>query len=238
MMNSNGGQMFLKHVMEFEHQLQRAERIKIFEKIGRPTDLRKPSDIAADEFDAEWKKLRARLNMHGIDLDACSPNVTSRHLYQFTVEELIHHEVENIAMEGMMTCFIYDEFHPDFVYENTRIALDDCIHYFFDKNSFFDHHYADRIQLNDYASLSKAELKQIVYNFKKRFDQIMPIHLGATECKLNETDCIVKGLYEIVFMIRGKSMIKKGSWTVRFIYNNAIGYWDITNVHINGIEIF
>ena len=238
MQNKIGSHLFLKHVMEFEHQLQKAERVRVYAKVGCPTHFRNASEILLEEFDEEWKKLRKHLNDHGVDLDACSPNVTSRDLYKFTIEELFFHEIENIAMNGITTCFIYDEFHPDFVYENTRIALDDCIHYLFDQNSFFDHHYADRIQLNQYTNLSKSELKQIVSNFKKKFDQVMPIHLGAVDCKINNSNCIVKGLYEIVFMLRGKSLIKKGNWTVQFTYNNSTGYWDIINVQLSGIEIF
>lgn len=238
MHNKTGSHLFLKQIMEFEHQLQKAERIRIYDKVGRPTHFRIPADMLPEDFDEEWKKLRKHLNDHGVDLDACSPNVSSRDLYKFTLEELFFHEIENIAMNGIMMCFIYDEFHPDYVYENTRIAVDDCIHYIFDQHTFFDHHYAERIQLNQYTGLAKSELKLIVHNFKKKFDQIMPIHLGASDCRIKDGNCLVRGLYEIVFMIRGKSLLKKGNWTVQSTYNNSTGYWDIFNVQLSGIEIF
>jgi hypothetical protein len=228
---------FLRSVMEYEKQFEKGERITVFDKLGKPNQFRPVNEIADNEIDQEWISLFEFMQERGIELSVCSPNVNARELYRFTLEELFEAETDNISLPGMMTCFIYDEFHPDDKYENARVAVEDCIHYFFDKEFFFEHHFAQSVQVNQHRNLSRDELKFIVQNFKKQYEEIVPMEVRSTSCHIQDDTCTVHGRYEAAMIMKGKSKIKKGYWTVEFSRDEQLGYWYINNVQIRGLVI-
>ena len=228
---------FLRSVMEFEKQWETGERVKVFDKLGRPIQFKPVNQIADEQIDNEWAILYEFMQSKGIELDACSPNVTARELYRFTLEELFNYETDNINMPGMMTCFIYDEFHPDAEYENSQKAVDYAIDYVFGKTSFYDHHFAESISFNQHKNLSKMEFNNVVENLKNHYEEITLGHTKATGCTINEMHCAVHGYYEAAITIGGKSRLKKGHWSVSFQLDQESGYWDINDVQIRGVEI-
>jgi len=143
----------------------------------------------------------------------------------------------DINMPGMMTCFIYDEFHPDAEYENSQKAVDYAIDYVFGKTSFYDHHFAESISFNQHKNLSKMEFNNVVENLKNHYEEITLGHTKATGCTINEMHCAVHGYYEAAITIGGKSRLKKGHWSVSFQLDQESGYWDINDVQIRGVEI-
>jgi hypothetical protein len=227
---------FLRSVMEFEKHFESGERIKVFDKLGRPTQFKPVCEIHDDEIDNEWVNLYEFMQERGIELSVCSPKIKARELYRFTIEELFECETDNINMPGMMTCFIYDEFHPDHEYENSRIAVEDCLHYFFDKSSYFDHHFAERVTVNQHQHLSKQELQYLVERFKQQYEEIVPGHMSIRNCEIKGRECSVTGCYEVGLMLHKKSVLKNGHWTVDFELNEELGYWDINNVQIRGLD--
>ena len=228
---------FLRSVMEYEKQFEKGERIKVFDKLGRPKHFKPVKEISDTDIENEWIVLLEFMRQKGIELSVCSPNVGPRELYRFATEELFEVETDNINMPGMMTCFIYDEFHPDYVYDNSRIAVDNCINYFFDKSSFYDHYFADKIRANQHHALSKAELEYVVQNFKNQFDQIVPVHIESRTCSIQDDQCVVKGWYEAAFMINERSEIKRGDWIVQLYLDKQSEYWEINDVQISGIHL-
>src|SRR5690349_7475369 len=104
---------FLSNIIDFEKQFDEGRRITVYEKLGKPEKFKPVKDIPSAQFGKAWKDLSVYLEKNGIGLDACSPNVTDQELYRFVIEELFNHEIDDINIPGMMTCFIYDEFHPD-----------------------------------------------------------------------------------------------------------------------------
>ena len=228
---------FLRSVMEYEKQFESGGRITVFDKLGKPNHFKPVKEISDGEIDQEWIKLYEFMQERGVELSVCSPNVSSRELYRFTVEELFGAECDNISMPGMMTCFIYDEFHPDDKYENERMAVEDCINYFFDKGVFFEHHFAESVQVNQHRNLSREELKFIVQNFKKQYEEIMPMRIRSTSCQIDNDHCIVHGTYEAAMIVNEKSKLKNGYWVVEFFRDEQLGYWYIHNVQLRGLTI-
>jgi hypothetical protein len=111
------------------------------------------------------------------------------------------------------------------------------MNYFFDKAAFQDHHYAEKVRLNHHNNLSRAELKYVVQNFKKEYDDLVPVHIKVARCRLNGHHCFVNGFYEAAFMTKGKSELKRGDWMVGFQLDKDAGYWDINEIQIRGIKI-
>src|SRR5262249_50968088 len=115
--------IFLKGVMETEKLFENGKMIRIGDKLGRPARFKPAAELSDVEIKNAWKALRKHMNKHGIDLGTCSPNIPARELYRFTLEELYEQEIQETELRGWTTHFIYDEFHPDIVYDNGQMAM-------------------------------------------------------------------------------------------------------------------
>src|SRR5688500_7056147 len=122
---------FLQSVLDYENMYKNVVQVSVHEKIGLPTQFKPVNEITDDCIQQEWISLYNYMHSHGVDLNVSSPNITARQLYRFATEELFKMETDDTSMPGLMTCFFYDEFHPDYKYDNQRSAVDDCIMYFF-----------------------------------------------------------------------------------------------------------
>lgn len=227
---------FLNSIMAFEMPEQEKQLFKVFDKIGRPGNFKPVEQIPPGKITDAWLRLHKYLNTYGIELFCCSPNVTAKELYRFTTTELFNIEIENTRIPGSKNCFIYDDFYPDHKYENTRIATEECINFFFRKGEFYDFHFADKVQLNGYPGIPKPDLKYVVQNFKNIYDKIEIKFIKAKKCTITEEICIVTGLYEAVLLFNEQSTAKHDNWAVQLVFKKELGLWLITKVQIKGIN--
>jgi hypothetical protein len=229
---------FLKNVMEFERQFDEQKLIKVFDKIGRPTHFKPASEIDDSTIDTAWENLAAHLANHGISLSACSPQVTKRELYRFTTEELFHFEMNDMNIPGMVHGYIYDEFHPDPVYETTRAAVEDCMQDIFRKEPLeWMSYYNDKdLRLNDRHPLTDEQFKTWINNFKKAYDGFIGTRISDVECVVDQKVSTVKGSYKTGAVIPGEVVPLKGNWTVQLEFDDELGYWYIFNVQIEGVK--
>jgi len=227
---------FLRNIMEFEKQFDQHKVTTVFDKIGKPKKFRPASEISDDAIEDAWTELHNYMLEHGVDLSASSPKVTARELYRFTVEELFEHETDDIDMPGMISGFIYDEFYPDYEYDNTHYAVDDCIKIILEKNALdYTPHLAKKITLNNHENLSQESYKAIINQFKEAFDDIELHTAEAESCTIVETFCTVKGTYSATGFIGSDKLEWDNNWTVIFHFDDELGYWDIASVQIKGI---
>ena len=100
-----------------------------------------------------------------------SPKVTTRDLYRFTIEELFEHEMDDIDLPGTVSCFTYDEFHPDHEYENKRTSVEDVIQHIFENEPYqWMHHFRrENLRLNEHFPLKEDEFKTLVNRFKEAY---------------------------------------------------------------------
>lgn len=228
---------FLNNVMAFEKQFDEMKTIKVFDKIGRPGHFKPVSEIPDAEISKAWEELLAYLNKYNIDLDVCSPNISDRELYRFTVEELFEHETDDMNLPGWTTNFIYDEFHPDPVYDNTRAAMHDCIGMILEKRPMeWTHHFIDEgLQLNSHYPLSKHDFKNIINRFKLVYDDIQIDEISVDNCSVDEKISTVTGAYAAMATLGKDRLPLSGNWKVVFHINEEIGYWYIAVVEMGGI---
>jgi len=229
---------FLNNIMAFEQQYERHKTIKIFEKIGKPDHFKPVGQIDDSGIEEAWRELRQYMNEHGVDLDACSPNISPRELYRFATEELFDHETDDIDLPGWSTNFIYDEFYPDPVYDNTRVATEDCIKHILEKEPLqWTHHFRDEgLRLNEHFPLTIEEFKAIVNRFKDAYEGLKITEVTAPTCVVNDTESFVEGEYSVSATVGRDSDLLTGSWKVIFQNDQESGYWYITGVHIEGIK--
>jgi hypothetical protein len=229
---------FLNSVMAFEKQFEQYKTIKVYDKIGRPSHFKPASEIPDEEIDKAWSDLRAYLNERNIDLDACSPNISTRELYRFTTEELFEHETDDMDLPGWTTNFIYDEFHPDPVYDNTRVATEDCISCILQKEPMeWTHHFQkEGLRLNKHTALPIDEFKDIVNRFKMAYDEIEINEIAESKCVVDDELSTVTGAYSINVSIGTEKQSLSGTWEVLLHFDKELGYWYVAEVAITGID--
>ena len=229
--------LFLKNIIDFEEQLENSERITVFERIGKPRHFKSPTEINDPELENLWIELSELMSNNGITLDCCSPNISKRELYRFVVEELFQHEIDKIALPGWYTTFIYDEFHPDPVYENSTAAIEECRQILGEEQMRWLHNFRkENLRLNDHYPLTEVGLKDVVNRFKEAYDELEIIEIKDNFCSVTENESRVKGVYEVKAVIGKESILLRGDWAVRFEWNPQVGYWYISEVLIEGIS--
>ena len=228
---------FLNYIMDFEQQETRAVERTVFEVLGSPQQFPVAGDIAEDKIRELLQALLSYMKERGIELTVFSPNVKPFELYRFITEELFRHRMLHMDMPGMATCFIYDEFHPDHPYENSRTAMNECIREIFNGNDLqWTFQYEQVIQLNDHTDLSLESFRRKINGFKQRYEHIEPINIELLDCTLSEDSCLVTGKYEVCLTTPAEHWLKTGLWSVRFRYWEELDIWMITNIQIEGIE--
>ena len=228
---------FLRNIMEFEKQFDQRKVTTVYDKLGQPQQFNTSGEIDDAHIEKAWEELHAYMMEHGIELSAISPKITSRELYRFTTEELFEHETDDIDMPGMISGFIYDEFYPDYEYENTNYAIDDCIKLILSKDTVDQMpHLAKKITLNNHENLAQDSYKTIINQFKNAFDDIILHSVEAKGCTIEETVCTVKGNYVAEGIIDNDKVEWNSEFTVVFNFDDELGYWDIVAVEIKGIS--
>ena len=229
---------FLNNMAAFEKQFDEHKTIKVFDKIGRPEQFKPVNEVPDSEINKAWNELRDYMNEYGIDLDVCSPNITVRELYRFTIEELFDPETDDMNLPGWSTNFIYDEFHPDPVYDNTKIATGDCINYILEKEPMeWTHHFRkEGLRLNDHFPLSIDEFRDIVNRFKMAYDDLEITELSGINCSVNDKLSTITGTYSVVACVGSNNHTLSGDWKVVLELDEEFGYWYINRVEIAGIK--
>ncbi len=228
---------FLRNVIEFEKQFEEHKTIKVFDKIGRPTQFKPAVEIPDKEMDKAWNDLSDHLGEYGISLDVCSPNISKRELYRFTIEELFVYEMGDMNIPGMMHGFIYDEFHPDPVYDNSRMVEQNLFRDIFRKEDlFYEIDYdKDNFIFNDTLYENRESFIEMINRFKSLFDKIRLLKCTVTNCVVKEKDCLVKGNYKASVKSGNHKMNYSGSFKVDLVLND-MDYWYFKNIQIDGFN--
>jgi hypothetical protein len=116
---------FLKQMMQFEENYEKAEYISLYEKIGKPT-FKPLEELSTNEKKDEIKRLTEIMESHGIMLDINEGPYDDDVIYTFIIKELFEQEVEKESLiEGGFWHFCYEEFHP-----NDKVEIEKNTHEF------------------------------------------------------------------------------------------------------------
>jgi hypothetical protein len=225
---------FLKNVMAFEKQFEERKTIKLFDKIGRPQQFKPVNEISDNDIDKAWKDLDDYLSERGINLDVCSPNISNRELYRFTTEELFEHEMDDMNLPEWSSNFIYDEFHPDPVYDNSRMVEQNLFGDIFCKSDLFYEINYDKegFVFNDKLYETRESFIEMINRFKSIFDEIELIECRIGNCEVKETECAVIGNYRAVAKSGINETVFKGNFKVEMILND-MDYWYFKKIQVD-----
>ncbi|MFT3676157.1 MAG: hypothetical protein QM781_09690 [Chitinophagaceae bacterium] len=229
---------FIHRVMEFERQYALKKYIKVGKRLGHPVHFKPVSEIPENEMDQAWDELHNYMRQHGISLSACSPSVSSRDLYRFALGEMLDLDVSDIDIPDLIHCFVYDEFFPDPVYEATQTACHFAVKALLENQpiNIPFHFWEDNLRLNQYAGLTRDELKNIVNRFKRYYTDLIPNEIVCTDCQIMHPFCYTEGFYSILASLNGKTWLTKANWRVLLEFDTTNGYWNIREVEIDELE--
>ena len=229
---------FLNYIMAYEKQAVERKMIKIFDKIERPNHFKPVNEIPDDEIENAWNNLDEYLRKYSIELSVCSPNISDRELYRFTTEELFNHEMDDMNLPGMMSCFTYDEFYPDYKYDNTRHAVEDCIEVILKKKHFdwMPLLKKENLRINDHYPVSEKEYINLINRFKDAYEDIQLQEMNDPVCTIEGNSCYVKGNYDVTLTFSSEEIFINGEWMVEYEFDEDFGFWEIANVQVEGIN--
>lgn len=205
---------FLANIEAFEKNYRQSETILLYDFIKKP-DYMAVHAISDDRISAELERIMKILNQNGIHLDTNCP-VEERELYRFITEELFVHEMDNMRIEGMMNCFIYEEFHPNHENDIRNLCNDGIKSYLNKETDYYTNHF------------TKEAKESAWYNdFRDAFESFSLHHFQITNLNMNGITASVT--FNIAFsgIMEGSSEKQhfKGEGSVELL--SHYDYWSI-----------
>ncbi|HWD86647.1 MAG TPA: hypothetical protein VG367_00875 [Mucilaginibacter sp.] len=229
---------FLKQVMAFEQNYAIAKRVKIFDLLGQPA-FKKADELDDEQVNAELEKATALLAERNIDINF-SGTYDSRTKYSFIIDELFEHEADDFTLEGMATCFDYEEFHPNHeldIENRTKEFLNGWFEKDLDKRNWcFD----ETFILPDRTTLNK---KLVTDKIKTVFDFYGPF----TDCDYKILDIGFQltdegGMGHAEGLVKYKSNLEnnepidiRGPFKL-YLSSTTYGWWSIFHIVFPGFE--
>lgn len=235
---------WLNYIEQFEEQHKRNVQTTVYKFIGEPK-YKKTSEIQDKDLIAELDRICEILHNNGIFLDTLC-EVDDRELYRFITEELFEQEIDDMRIEGMMTNFIYEEFHP-----NAKYDIESAFDYFFRMTlgkseniggTGYDLLYIDtkNYQNSEGTQIDEEIVLKKINNFLDSFDHFEIISIEIIDISINkeETNALLtfKTNYEGCFENNEESFVFKGNGEFK-LKPSEYGGWDIYNIKMPGLEI-
>ncbi len=114
---------WLENIEKFEEQFNNCKTTTVWEYVGKP-EFELLNELEPSEISSELERLMDIMNKNNVCLDTLK-DVDDKELYRFITEELFKEETDDMQIEGMMTNFIYEEFHP-----NAELDIEQAYDYF------------------------------------------------------------------------------------------------------------
>jgi hypothetical protein len=172
---------WLNYVTEFERQFENAKRTSIRKRLGSPTF--KPLDEIPPA--AEIDLVLDLLSSINVAVD-CLAEVRDEDFYRFLTTELIDEEIDDISIEGMRHCFIYEEFHPNDEYD-AKSGAEDFLWSLFER---YEEHAARAFSEDEgYDPLGRRitcpEMQNLIHSFYDSFAAFTAHRFECTNCSLD-----------------------------------------------------
>jgi hypothetical protein len=155
-------------VIDFDRQFENAQKITVFEKLGKPY-FRPSESLSDDEIDVKIEKLFHLMESHGLALNViCDYEDENRLIYSFITKEFFHEEIDDIKIPGLVNNFTYEDFYPNEAYDIEHACHDFIWMFLNKKNNFYKkYHYKDaenHLEINAFRKQFKT-FKTLLYNF-------------------------------------------------------------------------
>lgn len=235
---------WLNSIEAFEKQFDNAKRTTVWEYMGNPA-YKTIVELKPPEISKELERLYELMDEKGISLSTLC-EVEDAELYRFITEELFQEEMDDIRIPGMMSCFTYEEFHP-----NVKWDIQQAIDYFFRMTmgkmeniggSGYDLLYIDTENHKDSTGnkIEKQKVVDCINNFLDSFDKFEVVTYNEKTFEINQE----KSDAHVTFSIHYKGLFESSSETVEFrgdgcfrLKPSEYGGWEMYHIDLPGLTI-
>jgi hypothetical protein len=229
---------WLDYITEFERQFENAKQISVRERIGNPP-LKPLAQIPDSDLAPELSRILDVLAEHNIVIDFLHPQ-DDREMYRFITEELLDEMTDDIHIPGMVSHFIYEEFHPNDE-DDITAAIDEFLYALFKEElknpeSMF-YHTVSRENMHDANGkpLNMMEFKELVSDFYEAY----PVVVGHS---IEVNNIVIDGDHSTAQAnINWRAIPKNNKAAVRHqglsefkLTRSIYGGWDIIQASIPG----
>ncbi len=209
---------FLNSVEAFENSFRNAKPILLYDFIERPVFI-PVADIPDSQVSVELDRIMNMLNKNGIQLDTLC-DVEEREIYRFVTEELFVHEMDNMRIPGMMTCFIYEEFHPNHEYDLRRYSFEGIEAFLNKEAEYYEGHFTKE-------AVESAWFR----TFRDAFGSFSIQHFEITDITTGDINALVSFNIDFTGIIEGSTLKQNyaGTGSIEFLYQ--YGYWYIEMIN-------
>lgn len=178
---------WLDYIKQFEDQLSKRKKILLYDLIERP-QFPKTDTLTDADLPEQLARIKDLLHNHSIVVDSTA-GVPDREMYRFITEELFNEETNDIQVTGLITCFVYEEYHPNHEYD-IRNRCTEFVNHVLDKTREWAPGYlglADELYANN-GILSKTEVTNKIINFRDSFSRLVIMEFRINTVHINGTD--------------------------------------------------
>lgn len=213
---------FLDYVIEFEKKAENAKKITVFEKIGKPyfkpiTEIKKKKElrIALDEILNTMIKYNIVLDV------VCDYENEDELIYNFIINELFNEEIDDISIPGLISHFIYEEFHPNHQYDLVNQTIDFIEMFLKKENDFYE-----KVHEKD------ADNHIEINTFRSLFEKFEMISFDITSIDFNDSEAKTEFKIEF-YAIQEKEKLKfSGEGSISFVFQYGFWYPKLINLPI------
>ena len=222
---------WLNNISSFEQDYKYAKRIKVFDFIGRPA-FKKLDDMKPEQIGGELQRVQSIMEEKGIALDFNS-DYDNAIIYRFLTEELFEHEIDDVSAKGMVTHFMYEEFHPNHDHDLRRYA-DEFIEIVFRKKwGRFDSHCFARNVAFKGSDYDGEGIASIIQAYQEAHDLFLVEQFQIQDVKFD----LIKEQAEVHARIRYRTQGNGNGFfegTCRINFHFQWGYWYISGFRLPG----
>jgi len=177
------------------------------------------------------------MNQNNIVLDFCA-EYDDKIIYKFITEELFNEKIDDVRIEGMNHCFIYEEFYPNHEYDLKRLAKD-FFEDFIEKNWNKIHAEYQLFEIVKYKNKKseRNEFIKILLTFK---DSVKPLKLQFLNIELVKFDIDTKKgiITGNISYQAGIEQEKISSYSGNFKLHSRFNdfFWAINEIHFPGFK--
>jgi hypothetical protein len=229
---------WLDNIAEFERQFENAKTITVRERIGNPA-VRPLAEIPESELETEVDNLFELLFQNNVTIDFIHEQ-DDREVYRFITEELLDKEMDDVSIPGMISHFIYEEFHPNDEDDITMWAnefMDGLFKQEFSHENDMTYTPIEKTNLRDAKGnpITHEQFIELIDDFYEAFPIIMNYVGEIRSMAINgdEADVDVDTFWQAIPKDK-KSVVKNKGVTKLRLARSPYGGWGVIQAEIPG----
>ena len=231
---------WLDYVTEFERQFENAKQISVRERIGNP-EMKPLAQIPDSDLAAELDHILELLGEHNIVIDFLHEQ-DDREMYRFITEELLDEMTDDIRIPGMVSHFIYEEFHPNDE-DDIREAFDEFLYALFtkelkDPDSMFYYRISqENMRDTNGRPLSVKEFKELVNDYYEAYPVIMSHSVEVNNIVIDGDNSTAQADINWSGIPKNETTVVRHEGFAEFKLTRSVyGGWDMIQANIPGWE--